>query len=210
MTTRLRTVLATAALLAVSFVIAWAYWTAPGSGAVAVVSGSFAAATVDVPASATNSVAVSLTQQASLEPDSANADIMYSVERSRDGGPWAAVSSGGCSGDKPYGTTACTDTPPGNGSYAYRVVASYATWTATSAAAGPVAYSDTSAPTVEAQVSPAPNAAGWNRTAVTVALDAEDAGGSGVAQIEYTSDGSDPTSSATASTYTAPIPVGDR
>lgn len=42
---------------------------------------------------------------------------------------------------------------------------------------------------------------------VTVGLPATDAGGSGVAQTRYTTDGTDPATSATATTYTAPFTV---
>ncbi len=61
---------------------------------------------------------------------------------------------------------------------------------------------DTTAPTVSAQLSPSPNGAGWTNTSpVSVALSAADGSGSGVSQIKYTTDGSDPTSSATAQVY---------
>src|SRR5262249_47398409 len=52
---------------------------------------------------------------------------------------------------------------------------------------------DTTAPTVSVQLSPTPNAAGWNNTTpVSVALTANDGSGSGINQIKYTTDGSDP------------------
>src|SRR5262245_13844819 len=61
---------------------------------------------------------------------------------------------------------------------------------------------DTAAPTVSAQLSPAPNAAGWNNSSpVSVAFAADDNGGSGVNQIKYTTDGSNPTTSGTAQVY---------
>jgi hypothetical protein len=66
---------------------------------------------------------------------------------------------------------------------------------------------DTTPPTVAAQLSPAANGAGWNTAPVTVTLTGSDGPGSGVSQIRYTTDGSNPVSSGTAVLYTAPIAV---
>jgi uncharacterized repeat protein (TIGR01451 family) len=144
-----RTVPALALILAASIVIAWAFWSAPGAGSASATSGSLAAATISAPASGINTVTVTWTQQASLEPASPeNSAITYSLERRLGAGAYAAITSGGCSGAKPHGTASCTDTPPGVGSYTYRVVASYRTWTATSSEAGPVSFTiDTAPPT---------------------------------------------------------------
>jgi hypothetical protein len=67
---------------------------------------------------------------------------------------------------------------------------------------------DTTPPTLSAQLTPAANGAGWNNsTPVGVALSAADGTGSGVHQILYTTDGSDPTTSGTAALYTAGLSI---
>jgi hypothetical protein len=67
---------------------------------------------------------------------------------------------------------------------------------------------DTIAPVASASTSPAANGYGWNNTTpVQVTLSATDTGGTGVSQIRYTTDGSDPTVSGTTSTYTTPFNV---
>jgi hypothetical protein len=69
---------------------------------------------------------------------------------------------------------------------------------------------DTTAPTVSAQLSPVANAAGWNNASpVGVTLAADDgSGGSGVHAITYTTDGTDPRTSATAHVYSGAFDVG--
>ncbi|HEX8632208.1 MAG TPA: LamG-like jellyroll fold domain-containing protein, partial [Catenuloplanes sp.] len=67
---------------------------------------------------------------------------------------------------------------------------------------------DLTAPTAAAALSPAANGAGWNNTSpVSVTLTGADGAGSGINQIRYTVDGSDPVSSGTVVVYSAPIPV---
>jgi hypothetical protein len=64
------------------------------------------------------------------------------------------------------------------------------------------APTDTTAPTTAISCNTATCSTGWYRTTpVTVALSATDAGGSGLAGTRYTTDGTDPTSSGTALTY---------
>jgi hypothetical protein len=136
-----RGVPALALLLAVSSVAAWAFWSTTGTGTAAATTATLAATQNTVPASGTNFVTVTWTQQAFVQPGSSGAGaITYSVERKLGSGAWVAISSGGCSGAKAHGTTSCVDSPPASGSYSYRVVATYHSWTATSSDAGPVAY----------------------------------------------------------------------
>ena len=134
--------------LAASAGPAWGSWSSPGTGAGSGVAASLSAAAVSVPGSATNSVTVTWSQQASFVPSApANSQITYILERRLGSGAYAAVSSGDCAGSKPYNTTSCLDDPPSSGSYSYRVVASAGSWTATSADSSAVAFTQ-SGPTV--------------------------------------------------------------
>ncbi len=141
--------------LALASAVTWAYWTQAGSGnASTLTAATLDAAAITVPGSAVNSLTVAWTAQASLNPTSAsNSEITYSVERQLDNGSWAPVAGGGCSGTKAYNTASCSDAPAAAGSYGYRVVASYRSWTATSDPAGPVTVTiDNSAPTANSIV----------------------------------------------------------
>jgi hypothetical protein len=139
-----------ALVIAAPAIDASAFWNASGTGAASVGSASLVAATISVPGSATNSLTVTWTQQAALPTAPAGSSaITYAVERRLGAGSYAAVSSGGCSGTKAQATASCVDAPAASGSYTYRVIASLASWTATSSAAGPVTVLvDTTAPTV--------------------------------------------------------------
>jgi hypothetical protein len=208
--TRWTRILVLALVLATSAVVTWAYWSQAGSGSASATSASLDAASISVPGSAINSVTVTWTAQSSLNPSSAaNSAITYTVERRLGAGTWGAIASGGCAGAKARGTTSCVDTPATAGSYTYRAVAAYHSWTATSNAAGPVTFTiDVTAPTVGALLTPSANGAGWNNTSpVSVALSASDVGGSGVAGLKYTTDSSDPTSSGTATVYTTALSI---
>lgn len=119
---------------------AWGSWSSSGASAGSGVAASLSAAAVSVPGSATNTVTVTWSQQASFVPSApANGLITYILERRLGSGAYAAVSSGACAGAKPFNTTSCLDDPPSNGSYSYRVVASAGSWTATSAGSSAVA-----------------------------------------------------------------------
>jgi len=138
-------------LIAAGAAQAWSFWTAPGMGSAAASSATLAAAAIATPASGANSVTVTWTQQASLVPSSsANSAITYSVERRLGAGSYGAVASGGCEGTHAYAISSCVDAPGATGSYSYRTVAHFATWTATSNESGPVSFLlDTTAPTVQ-------------------------------------------------------------
>lgn len=129
---------------------AGAYWQAPGVGSGQNSADVLSAPTISVPSTSSGSVGVSFTAQSSLTTSTgANGDITYTVERMAAGGSFAAISSGDCSGSLPRGTNSCTDTLTSNGTYTYRAVAHFHTWTATSATAGPVAVNvDSTPPTV--------------------------------------------------------------
>ena len=133
MTRRILTLLiAAGALLAVS-TTALAFWTPGGSGRGAAGTGTLAPPVVSVPAKSGRAVAVSWDAQATLS-GAAIPEAIYRVQRK---GPadaaYATLTSGGCAAPVAYPASACTDTVPADGAYAYRVVAVYRSWTATSA-----------------------------------------------------------------------------
>ncbi|MEA2149546.1 MAG: hypothetical protein QOD69_1376 [Solirubrobacteraceae bacterium] len=68
---------------------------------------------------------------------------------------------------------------------------------------------DTTAPSVSAQPTPAPTGAGWHTSGpVLVGLSAADGTGSGIDRIRYTTDLTDPRSSASASDYESALAIG--
>ncbi len=69
------------------------------------------------------------------------------------------------------------------------------------------APTDTTAPATAISCNSAPCATTSYSGTVTVGLSATDTGGSGVSRTRYTTDGTDPTTSASAATYTAPFGV---
>jgi hypothetical protein len=85
----------------------------------------------------------------------------------------------------------CTDNGPIATAVSYGVIATIGThWQGPESSLTAFTY-DNVAPVTTANVSPAPNAATWNNTAVTVALQASDSGSpnSGVDHLSYTIDG---------------------
>ncbi len=146
---RTRRVLPLALVFAVVAMAAWAFWRAPGDGAGFAASGGITAATISTPSTGFNSITVTWTQQASVQLFPANdSSITYTVERKLGAGSWAAIASGACSGTKAYPVTSCIDVPAGAGSYSYRTIATYRTWSISSNVAGPVTYTtDVTAPT---------------------------------------------------------------
>ena len=147
-------ILMLALMLSMSTGAVWAFWSQTGAGVAAATTASLDAAAITAPGSAINSVTVTWSTQSSLNPTSAaNSAITYSVERKLGAGAWTAIASGGCSGAKPRGTTSCVDSPATAGSYSYRAVANFHSWTAISNEAGAVTFSiDTTPPTVSSMV----------------------------------------------------------
>jgi hypothetical protein len=97
----------------------------------------------------------------------------------------------------------CVDTLPLPGAVQYGVVATVGTqWTGPESDLTSFTFDDV-APVTTASVSPSPNDAGWNKTAVTVTLTATDS--SGVDHISYTVDGG---SLITVAGATRSFPVG--
>ena len=141
--------LALIALVAMSS-SAWAYWTTQGTGSASSTVDTLNAATISAPAASTGSVTITWTVQASLPGNpSQNSGITYTVERKLGAGSYAAISGGGCSGSLPHGTASCTDSASA-GTYFYRVIAHYRSWTAISSEAGPVVVAaDSTPPTVQ-------------------------------------------------------------
>jgi hypothetical protein len=97
----------------------------------------------------------------------------------------------------------CSDTSPLPGGVTYGVVATAGTqWRGPESDTTPFTYDD-QAPVTSASISPLPNAAGWNKAAVSVTLTALDSG-SGVDRITYSVDGGSPVT-VNASTTSFPV-----
>jgi hypothetical protein len=135
-----------AAMLIVT-AVALAYFSSTGSG-----NGSASVGTISAPGApgvpANSDASVPLSWSASSFSPSNSAldnDITYTVQRSSNGGSTWGDAAGSC--DDPVAGTTCSDSAT-DGSYVYRVVAHFHTWTATSAASDEVDVDDTD-PTVQ-------------------------------------------------------------
>ena len=128
---RRKTTIAVLALLAMA-VLAWAYWTTTGTGSGSATARDLQAATISAPATSEGSHDVTWDQQATTGDATLDTQITYTVERKEGAGSFDPIASGPCSGDLPHGTTTCNDTVEESGTYTYRVVAVFNSWTATS------------------------------------------------------------------------------
>lgn len=118
--------------------VAVASWTTTGSGTASGTVGTLTPPAISVPSSSSGSHTVTFTQQATVTGSTDESEIAYTVERKLGSGSFEEITSGGCDGPLPHGTTTCTDTVAASGSYTYRVIARFRSWTANSAEAGPV------------------------------------------------------------------------
>ena len=126
---------------------ALAYYTTSGSSTADASVGTLTAATISAPATSGASITITWTGQATLSNASLNSGIAYTVQRKLGAGSYAPVASGPCSGSIPFGTSSCTDTVGANGTYTYRVIAAFHSWTATSNEVSVVANVDSTPPT---------------------------------------------------------------
>ena len=118
--------------------VALASWTTAGSGTASGTVGTLTAPAISVPSTSSGSHAVTFTQQSAVTGSTDESEITYTVERKLGPGSFEEITGGACDGPLPHGTPTCTDTVAVSGSYTYRVVARFRSWTATSADAGPV------------------------------------------------------------------------
>ena len=124
-----------------------AHYSSTGSGSATASVGNLSAATISGPSSSGASITITWTQQAALLPSGPNSGITYTVQRKLNGGSYAPIGSGPCSGSRPYGTGSCTDTVSASGTYTYQVFATFNGWTAASNELSVMATLDTTPPT---------------------------------------------------------------
>ncbi len=189
--------------------VAWGHWTAPTTAGG---NGRGVAATVnqgDSPTvTAPTGVDVIVDWDATTLSDG-GAVAGYRIKRYHAGTDVLQTILASCTGV--VAATSCTETSVPTGSWKYTVTPVIGTnWVgAESVKSSAIATSpDTTDPTVWADLTPAANGAGWNNTSpVSVTLTADDGAGSGVDEIIYTTDGSDPTISGTALVYSTALSI---
>jgi hypothetical protein len=114
---------------------AWAYWTTIGSGTGSATTSTLAPATsVNVPTTSTGSVPVNWTAPSAPGPVGT---LRYYVTRTT--GITTSTAGGNCgTATSPITTNVCTDAGVSSGTYTYKVVTLFNSWTSTSAASSPV------------------------------------------------------------------------
>jgi hypothetical protein len=129
-----RTIIAAGTTLATFAVtgVAWAYWTASGSGSASATTGTLNAPTAVTASSTVGTGSVSVSWSA---PTAGVTPSGYYVTRTSGSGTAAAC---GTSAASPTTSTSCTDTSVTDGTYTYQVVAVRGSWTAASSPSGSV------------------------------------------------------------------------
>jgi hypothetical protein len=142
------TLLGATIMFVVTALGAVAYYSNTGSGANAAgTTDNLTAATISAPSTSSGTQTITWTSQASLTTSSQNSNITYTVQRKLGAGAYADVTSGPCATPLPYGTASCADTVSVGGTYTYRVVARFNSWTATSNEVSVVVTTDATPPT---------------------------------------------------------------
>jgi hypothetical protein len=163
---------AVAALLVLQPQSASAAWAATGSGTASATGGSVQRAVAPTATQLSSSVRLDWSAVTLTEGTPATG---YTVLRH-----YGATTTQVCSTVAP--TLTCADPAPVQGAVQYGVVATYRSWTGQESPLTPFSL-DLAPPTTTVTSNPAPNAAGWNQSAVTLTLTATDA--SGVSNITY-------------------------
>ena len=112
--------------------VALAYWSSSGAGAATAAVGTLSVPEISVEEASPGAPALTWTTHSTVGTASADAAIEYTVERKLGSGEFVAVDAGSCAGSHAYDVESCTDGVP-VGTYTYRVVAHFRTWSSTSA-----------------------------------------------------------------------------
>jgi hypothetical protein len=123
--------------------LAWAYWTAPGSGAATATVGTLSAPSSVTATATVGSATVPVTWAPSSAPGGNNIDGYY-VQR------YAGTTASAACASSPTAllsatATACSDTSVSDGTYTYRTTAVFRSWTATSTASAAVTVNSSAA-----------------------------------------------------------------